>query len=334
MAYSTADRKQLLAGSSGSSARDRERMRQYMQRTGLEARDFARRIGYSRAALNFFLADRYQAVASSDLGIRKAAHDFIQAHPIEPTREAPGTLYRTENYRLLRRYFQEALDHGRAYYVEGDPGTQKSFIAQHLVAELNRAEISKNGAGRRAYYVYCGAELTPIRLLKRVAEACGSLVVSDPERILRNLRFDFRGRRAVLVLDESQHLKVPCLEAIREVYDRPPHFGLLFLGSHAFGELFARNALQLEQWNSRFRAGKMLPGMSREEGEQAIRGELGAKAPQAVVEKLLKGATVPHLRSGGKQSYVSARRLFEALADLQEGLAVQADAPAAQKERA
>jgi hypothetical protein len=205
--------------------------------------------------------------------------------------------------------------------VEGDPGTQKSFIAQHLIAELNRLEISRNGAGRRAYYVYCAQGMTPLRFLKRIAEACGTPVVNDPERILGNLRFDFRGRRCVLVPDEAQHLDIRCLEVVRELHDRPPHFGLLFLGSHAFGEMFARNALQLEQWNSRFRAGKALPGIGEEEAEAIVRGELGAAASRPVMEKLLKGARVPHLRSGGKQSYVSARRLFEALADLKQGLA-------------
>src|ERR1019366_9611530 len=63
-------------------------------------------------------------------------------------------LYETENVRLLRRYFYEALDHGRAYYLYGAPGTQKTYVLQHLIAELNRSEIAKNGEGRRAYYVY------------------------------------------------------------------------------------------------------------------------------------------------------------------------------------
>ncbi len=316
MALKAEERRRLLAETKTSSQADRLLLRDYLARTGLQIPDFSRRIGYSVAALTFFLNDSYENISSSDLAIRGAIRRFIQTHPIEPEREALGMLYRTENYRLLRHYFREALEQRRAYYVEGDPGTQKSFIAQHLVAELNRDEISKNGAGRRAYYVYCGGEMTPVRLMKRIAEACGSIVVSDVERILRNLRFDFRGRRAVLVVDEAQHLKVPCLEAVRELYDRPPHFGLLFLGSHAFGEMFARNALQLEQWNSRFRAGKTLPGMSEEEAVEAVRGELGHGLRKDSMEELLKGATVPHLRSGGKQRYVSARRLFEALADL------------------
>jgi len=42
----------------------------------------------------------------------------------------------------------------QACYVYGAPGTQKTHVLQHLIAELNRSEIAKNGAGRRAFYVY------------------------------------------------------------------------------------------------------------------------------------------------------------------------------------
>lgn len=319
MAFNKEQRLQLLEETKTLRPEDRALINDYLSRSGFHRDDFARRIGYSPVSMRCFLENTYFKISSNDLAIRAAARKFIAAHPIGPERTAAGKLYRTSNYQLLRRYFCESLDRGCAYYVEGDPGTQKSFIAQYLIAELNRAEVSKNGAGRSAHYVYCAQGMSPLRLLKRIAEACGSPVVNDSDRIVRNLRFDFGGRRAVLVLDEAQHLKISCLEALRELYDRPPHFGLLFLGSHAFGELFARNALQLEQWNSRFRAGKMLPGMSREEGEEVIRGELGEGARREIVDRLLKGATVPHLRSSGKKSYVSARRLFESIDGVKSG---------------
>src|SRR5664279_2381403 len=86
--------------------------------------------------------------------IRTAIRDFIAAHPIAAPAVGSGKLYETENARLLRRYFYEALDHGRAYYLYGAPGTQKTYVLQHLIAELNRSEIAKNGEGRRAYYIY------------------------------------------------------------------------------------------------------------------------------------------------------------------------------------
>ena len=80
-------------------------------------------------------------------GPRDIPHTFTvtssQARSIVVTEPAG-----VENARLLRRYFYEALDHGRAYYLYGAPGTQKTYILQHLIAELNRSEIAKNGEGR------------------------------------------------------------------------------------------------------------------------------------------------------------------------------------------
>src|ERR1017187_3501847 len=86
-------------------------------------------------------------------------------------------------------HFYEALDHGRAYYLYGAPGTQKTYVLQHLIAELNRSEIAKNGEGRRAYYVYVRQGIHSLDLMKRVAQSCGAIGLGTVDRILRNLRF-------------------------------------------------------------------------------------------------------------------------------------------------
>ena len=143
-----------------------------------------------------------------------------------------GKLYETENVRLLRQYFYEALDHRRAYYLYGAPGTQKTYVLQHLIAELNRSEIAKNGEGRRAYYVYVRQGIRSLDLMKRVAESCGAIGMGTVDRILRNLRFDLSQRKVLLVFDEAQHLSIECLETVRELLDQPPHCGLLFAGTH------------------------------------------------------------------------------------------------------
>ena len=65
-----------------------------------------------------------------------------------------------------------------------------------------------------------------------------------------------------MVFDEAQHLSIACLETLRELLDQPPHCGLLFAGTHELEEIFTRQALELEQWRSRFHAGQALPGIS------------------------------------------------------------------------
>lgn len=319
MALSHARRRELLAMNLPDSQRVRGEVRDYMDRTGLTEQDIGKRIAYSPVSVRMFMEGRYEKVAGNDTAFKKAALDFMATHPIGEGDKLDGRLYETENVRLLRKYFYEALDNGEAYYVEGDPGTQKSFVLERLVAELNRTELMKNGKGRRAYYVYCAQGVSRTQLLKTVAQACGSISVGDAPRIIRNLRFDFRSRRVLLVFDEAQHLTVECLEAVRELHDLSPHFGLLFAGSHQLAAMFTRHALELEQWNSRFSAGKRLPGLSEEESEEIIRAELGAKAKAAVVATLVKGSRVKALASAGEHEYISARRLFKSLRKLTAG---------------
>src|SRR5205823_821387 len=116
---------------------------------------------------------------SNDSTLRAAITKFIEAHPVDLPEQVEGKLHETENVRVLRKYFVEALNRARAYYVEGDPGTQKSFVLRHLVAELNRTELSKNGHGRRAYYVYCPSNVRPVQLVKLIAQACGTPGLGD-----------------------------------------------------------------------------------------------------------------------------------------------------------
>jgi DNA transposition AAA+ family ATPase len=256
VALSHAQRRQLLAATLPEANEVRLELQDYLARTGMAPIDFAHRINYSRQTLDFFLNDRYSHISANDRSIRAAIRDFIAAHPIASPPVSTGKLYETQNVRLLRKYFYEALDHRRAYYVYGAPGTQKTYVLQQLIAELNRSEIAKNGEGRLAYYIYVRQGIRSLDLMKRVAESCGAIGVGSVDRILRNLRFDFSQRKVLLVFDAAQHLSIECLETIRELLDQPPHCGLLFTGTHELEEIFTRQALELEQWRSRFHAGR------------------------------------------------------------------------------
>jgi hypothetical protein len=167
----------------------RAALQRYLDRTGLTREDFARRIGYSTTTLNFFMQGCYEG---NPKHICAASKDFMGLHPIAPPNAVEGKLYETENVRAWRDVFSECLDRGRAAVVYGPPGIQKSYPVEHLIAELNRSEFAKD-TGRRAYYVYCPSKVRPNQLLKLIAEACGSTVTGDNVRIVRNLRFDFRG---------------------------------------------------------------------------------------------------------------------------------------------
>ena len=118
-------------------------------------------------------------------------------------------------------------------------------------------------------------------------------------------------------LDGAQPLSIACLETIRELLDQPPHCGLLFAGTHELEEIFTRQALELEQWRSRFHAGQALPGISEEEAVDIVHSELGLGLSQRKIHKLISKSRIPNLRNGGQHSYVSARRLFWVIRELQ-----------------
>jgi hypothetical protein len=117
--------------------------------------------------------------------------------------------------------------------------------------------------------------------------------------------------------NEAQHLSIECLETLRELLDQPPHCGLLFAGTHELEAIFTRQALELEQWRSRFHAGQALPGISEEEAATIVHAELGLGLSQRKIQKLISKSRITDLRNAGQHSYVSARRLFWVIRELQ-----------------
>ena len=333
MAYSTEQRKKLMAKELPENRRAVAIVQAYLTRSGLTIADFARRINYSTIAVQKFLTGTYAEIAGSAANLISASMEFIDSHPVGASELEDQKLYETEDVRILRKYFYSALDHGRGYYCHGNPGSQKTFASKALIAELNRREISKNGHGRRAFRIYCREEIRPTSLMKRIALACGSSPMGDIDRILGNLRFDFRNRRALLIFDEAQHLNTPCLEVVRELMDEAPRFGLLFLGSHDLVRLFLGDPLKMEQWNGgRIRAGKPLPGLTPQEAEMIASEELQGKAKPEVLKKLIANSKADDFRKGPGHTYINARRLFTTLEEMNVGLAKKKEPEPAKQE--
>lgn len=296
--------------------------RDYMARSGLTLQQFAHRLGYATSSLKNWLNGCYDSVASHDRMIRARFLDYQATNPIDVDGGGvDGQLYETENVRLLREDFYRALDESVIVVRHGNPGTQKSYVSQFLIAELNRSEAPKNGHGRRAFRIYCGLNETPLGLMRRVAKACAVPGANRVADIITALQFDYRRRKSLLVFDEAQHLTEQCLEVVRELNDEPPHFGLMFLGSHDLQEKFS--GFQMEQLRSRLDILESLPGMTRKEASDAVRGELPWLKTDSVAEFVSgcvvsdKGAIAKEARVRGSKAveYVSARDLFRNIAE-------------------
>ena len=298
----------------------RDRLLDYMERTGLTEADFASRIGYSHKTLRMFCSDRWYHVAGTAERICRAISGFIANHPIMPPTEVFGALYETSNVRTIRQTFQQLLPRPVAYMIYAPPGSQKSFVLEHLVAEFNRQQLKEKDALREcAYYLYAMVKMTPSQLMKAVAVACGTSSAGDRPRIMRNLNHQFCGRRVLLIVDEAQHLSITCFEQLRYLLDRPPNFSLLFSGSHDLKQIFDRWSSTLEQWNSRIIDKVRLPGVQRSEAEGIVEREVGdilRAMPRdracKVVKQLLDLSTTKDAFEKGRL-YINIRTLSNSL---------------------
>jgi DNA transposition AAA+ family ATPase len=280
----------------------RASVRKYLAESSMTIMDFAHRVGYERISIDLFLGNK---ITHNDMAIRAACLDFMDAHPIEPITSADGKLYGTKNVELIRHCFNRALAQRCAYYFRGAPGCQKTFVLEHLIADLNRSEIARKG-NQRAYYVRCRIAIRPGDLMKRVARAAGCISAGGVDRIISNLRHDFRDKQVLLVFDEAQFLSILCLETLRELLDTGM-VGLLFAGSHQLEDTFDR--LDMAQWRSRIRKGSGLPGLSEDEAQHILRAELPKMSDRSMHATISRCYENDYYR-GQKLKYISARLLF------------------------
>ena len=295
-----------------------ERAYKYLAHTGLSVPELANRVGYGKSSLSFFLAGTYDKVAGTTAILRKKLNDFMDTHTALPSFEIPGELYETENVQTIQETFEKLLPKPVAYMIYAPPGSQKSFVLEHMVARLNATEISKP-AGRRAFYIYSRIGIRPLDLIRRVCIASGCRSALSIDSMLTNLRFSFRNHRVVLVVDEAQHLSIECFEILRELLDRPPYFSLLFAGSHDLKKKFDEFSATLEQWNSRIISNVRLPGLAKKEAAGIIEREIGEllkiAGPQksgTIIKQLIECATVRDAYEGGR-TYINVRTLTNAL---------------------
>ncbi len=315
----TAEHRLRLASDPEDRPQVRARLIDYMERTGLTEGDFAGRIGYSPRTMRMFTSDRWHHVAGSSKNICAAITTFISAHPIAPTTAVFGELYDTANVRAMRETFQSLLLRPVSYMVYAPPGSQKSFVLEYLVGELNRQQLTKGKPAQAAFYVYAMAQMTPSQLMKAVAIACGASSAGDRLRIARNLSHEFQGRRVLLVVDEARHLSINAFETLRILLDRPPHFSLLFAGSHDLKQTFDRCSATLEQWNSRIIDKVRLPGVLRSEAEGIVEREVGQilaamshdRARKKVGQLIDQATTIDAFEKGRR--YINIRTLVNAL---------------------
>jgi DNA transposition AAA+ family ATPase len=287
------------------------KMREYMAKADMTIPQFAQLCGRSRAGINNLLQNAYTKYnIASDLLVRRAVEETMLRYPVTAPEQSGGPMFETENSAELRYWFQHCHANRALAYCYGPPGSQKTFVLKHLVAEFNCEHLA---AVRQfgAYYVYASTRMQPRDLMVKICQACDALPAFSLQRCMNGLRFRLRTEQAVVVIDEAQHLSIDCLEALRELHDEDPRIGVLLAGSHTLKRLFTQRAAELEQWNSRLDAGIELRGVSSEQARLIVKTQMSHLKP-GTVEGLITGATVqdPYSSRDGAR-YINVRRLFK-----------------------
>jgi DNA transposition AAA+ family ATPase len=289
----------------------RQKVREYISRADMTQPQFAKMAGYSSTAVVQFMNGSYSQRAGTDVVIREALETAMQRNPVGVvSTEAAGNLYETENVADLRKWFNHCHRRRALAFCYGPPGSQKTYVLKHLIAEFNRRELAKEGVRNRAFYVRASVQIRPRDLLAKMCNAAGATSASTVQRCISELRRDLRDTQTLFVIDEAQALDIACLEAVRELHDEPPNIGSLLAGSHGLKQMFDRHAAQLEQWNSRLDAGIELRGVSEARARLIIHAEL-PQLSDAQTARLVDGVHVPDAYSKQHSTYLNVRRLFK-----------------------
>ena len=202
----------------------RERARAEMDAGGMTQAQAGKEIGLSNSALSQWLAGKYA-------GDREAVADRVQAwlaaraegaamSAVLP--EPPGWIETPTSGRIQAAlgYAQLAGDISLVY---GAAGVGKTMTARKYAVTRPNAWLATMSPATQA--------LSPC--LERVVEACGLRGVVAGRRALEledSLRARVDGARGLLIIDESQHLGLRALEALRGLHDSTG-CGLVLMGN-------------------------------------------------------------------------------------------------------
>ena len=298
------------------------RARAFILHAGLTITELGDMAAINPNSLRVFLSgayDKHHGAESNTLNVRAALKQVIDRYEISNLPAMSGPHYDTVEYSAVRCSMWSALQQGTAFLVDGPPGTQKSYTFRRVAEEINR---SKEGL---AVYIYSRIDHSPQSFLVEACTEAGIPNRGTIDQLIRKLRFFLGGKRALLIVDEAQHLNAKGLEILRQLLDTPPYFGVVLGGSHDLSKTIS--VWQMEQWRSRLRRTHLLIGLTPEEAAHILTSELGPMH-RADINATIKDAQATAKRWEKRFDYISARNLFFAIEDARAAL--QTPAPAAQ----
>lgn len=288
-------------------------MRIYQSRTGLSLPDLAARMGYAHRTLIQFVSGARYGDAEGE-STAEAVRRFLGENSPPAPEPPPGKLYPAQNLRVCDEMIRYCLG-GRWGVLYGPAGGGKSFNFECRAAQAFERTIEP-----AIVYIYASPEISLHALLKRMAAGLGAPYAYSVDTRREHILWALRRRKdpVALILDEAQNLRgrIDTIEVLREIGDRG-RVGILVTGHDELFQVFQpRKGMQFEQWRSRIEQKKRrVLGLSEAEAREILSGELGS-LPEPTVKAFVEPATVEDFQS--HKSYVSARRLSNAIKDFRE----------------
>lgn len=290
------------------------RARAFALRAGLTYGELAELAGLNINSFRVWIAgnyDKHHPTDSNTLSVRARLKELMDKHELEHTSPSSGPHYSTGEFESVRRSMWAAFRQGTAFLVDGPPGTQKTYTFRRVAEEINK------GKEGRAVYVYARINHSPQSFLMEACTQAGIPNRGTIDQLVRKLGFFLGKGRALLIVDEAQHLGLDGLEILRQLLDTPPFFGVVLGGSHDI--TMRLRDWRMEQWRSRLRRSHLLTGLTAGEAERILTAELGAM-DQHDVKESIADATVEAVRFKKTFTYISARNLFFAIEDARAAL--------------
>lgn len=251
----------------------RDKVAEQIERRGMSQRHLAEETGLSRSVVSEWLANKY-AHAGDVIPSMKAWLDRV-THG-----DRRFVFVDLLNSRRVMEACEFAMRERRIVLVVGRPGLGKTVALK----EWHERQVR---SGTEVLYHFTSPAIKQHSMAKMLARRFELAERGTTHDLLEAVVAKMRRRPSPLVIDEANHLNVPCLEALRYLYDQV-RIPLVLCGSIQLQRTLSDRGdryVELEQLQSRIGLRVILEALRQQDTERLLVRHFGTQVhPDLVVE--------------------------------------------------